>query len=134
MKISEDVNLQTDMASALVEAYEPRGVAIVRDMLEKNFDDLQASKIAIALHGLYTFYVGAFTIKDEYNYLNQLTNKALQKTEITDKEKVALYNVLASLEYSMKNDLQALEYQKKPLSLCLMSLPVSIMLPLFIKY
>ncbi|HXL56947.1 MAG TPA: hypothetical protein VN958_11855, partial [Chitinophagaceae bacterium] len=89
---------------------------------------------AIALHSLYTFYFGAFTIKDEYNYLNQLTNKALQKTEITDKEKAALYNVLASLEYSMKNDLQALEYQKKTLSLCLMSLPVSIMLPLFIKY
>ena len=128
------LNLQTDMASALVEPYEPRGVAIVRDMLEKNFDDLQDSKIAIALHSLYTFYFGAFTIKDEYNYLNQLTNKALQKTEITDKEKAALYNVLASLEYSMKNDLQALEYQKKTLRLCLMSLPISIMLPLFIKY
>ncbi len=79
-----------------------------------------ACKVISLLNFVFVFkniLVGAFTIKDEYNYLNQLTNKALQRTEITDKEKVALYNVLASLEYSMKNDLQALEYQKKTLEL-----------------
>lgn len=117
MQISTDVNLQLDMASMVVENYEPTGVPIVRAILEKDFANLQADKIAIALHGLYTFYVGALTIKNEYNYLLDLTKKALQKTNMSDKETAALYNVLASLEYSMKNDIQALKYQEKTIEL-----------------
>jgi hypothetical protein len=113
IQISGDVNLHLDMASMLVEAYEPAGVPIVRSILEKDFNNLQPAKLAIALHGLYTFYVGALSIQHEYNYLSDLTKKALQKPGIVDKDAAALYNVLASLDYSMKNDMQALKYQEK---------------------
>jgi tetratricopeptide (TPR) repeat protein len=117
IQISGDVNLHLDMASMLVEAYEPAGVPIVRSILEKDFNNLQPAKLAIALHGLYTFYVGALSIQHEYNYLSDLTKKALQKPGIVDKDAAALYNVLASLDYSMKNDMQALKYQEKTIEL-----------------
>ncbi len=117
LQISTDVNLHLDMASMLVEAYEPAGVPIVRAILEKDFNNLQPAKLAIALHGLYTFYVGALSIQHEYNYLNDQTKKALQKPNIGEKDAAALYNVLASLEYSLKNDMQALKYQEKTIEL-----------------
>lgn len=117
MQISSDLNLQLDMASMLVEAYEPAGVPIVRNILEKDFENLDPSKLAIALHGLYTYSVGALTIDSEYTYLRDKAKKALEKQNLTEIQQAALYNVLASLEYSMKNYLQALKYQEKTIDL-----------------
>ncbi len=117
MQISSDVNLELDMASMLVEAYEPAGVPIVRTILEKDFDYLNPDKLAIALHGLYTFYVGALTIQNEYEYLTNYTKKALQKSNISEEDLAALYNVLASIEFSMKNYIQAAKYQEKTIEL-----------------
>lgn len=117
MQISSDVNLELDMASMLVEAYEPAGVPVVRTILEKDFEYLNTDKLAIALHGLYTFYVGALTIQNEYDYLTTQTKKALQKANIPEKDLAALYNVLASIEFSMKNYIQAAKYQEKTIEL-----------------
>lgn len=117
MQISSDVNLELDMASMLVEAYEPAGVPIVRTILEKDFDYLNPDKLAISLHGLYTFYVGALTIQNEHEYLTNQTKKALQKANIPEKDLAALYNVLASIEFSMKNYIQAAKYQEKTIEL-----------------
>lgn len=117
MQISSDVNLHLDMASMLVEAYEPAGIPIVRSIMEKDFDNLQPEKLAIALHGLYSFYVGALSLQNEYEFLTVQTKKALQKANISDKENAALYNVLASIEYSTKNYIQALKYQEKTIDL-----------------
>ena len=117
MQISADINLQLDMASMLVEAYEPAGVPTVRNILDKDFDKLEPSKLTIALHGLYTYYVGAFVIKDEYKYLKETTKKALQKQGLEDKDLAGFYNLLASIEYSMKNDLESLKYQEKTIEL-----------------
>jgi tetratricopeptide (TPR) repeat protein len=117
MRISSDINLQLDMASELVENYEPAGVPIVREILEKNFDSLEASRLAIALFGLCNYYIGAFTIKDEYQYLSEMTKKSLQKENITAIEKADLYNVLANIEFSVKNNVQAAKYQEKTIEL-----------------
>ena len=117
MQISADINLQLDMASMLVEAYEPAGVPTVRNILDKDFDKLEPSKLTIALHGLYTYYVGAFVINDEYKYLKETTKKALQKQGLEDKDLAGFYNLLASIEYSMKNDLESLKYQEKTIEL-----------------
>jgi hypothetical protein len=113
MQISSDINVELDMASMLVEAFEPAGVPIVRSILEKDFDNLNVDKISIALHALYAFYAGALTIESEADYLRDLTKKALKRTNIPDKEHAALYNVLANIEYSLKNDLESLKYQSK---------------------
>jgi tetratricopeptide (TPR) repeat protein len=117
MQISSDVNLHLDMASILVENYEPLGVPIVRAIMEKDFDNLQPGKLAIALHGLYTYFVGALKIQDEYNYLSEFTKKALEKKNTSNKDNAALFNVLASLEFSLKNDIQSLKYQEKTIEL-----------------
>ena len=117
LQISPDINRNLDMATMLVEAYEPASVPIVRALLEKDFDNLSPDKIAIALYGLYSFYVGALTIENEADYLRDLTKKALQRNNIPDKELAALYNVLASIEYSLKNYVQALKYQEKTIEL-----------------
>lgn len=117
LQISPDINRNLDMATMLVEAYEPASVPIVRSLLEKDFDNLNPDKIAIALYGLYSFYVGALTIENEADYLRDLTKRALQKPNIPDKELAALYNVLASIEYSLKNYVQAVKYQEKTVEL-----------------
>lgn len=117
MQISSDINLELNMATMLVEAFEPVGVPIVRSILDKDFDNLNIDKIAIALNGLYTFYAGALTIEKEADYLRDLTKKALKRADIPDKEQAALYNVLANIEYSLKNDLESLKYQIKTIEL-----------------
>jgi tetratricopeptide (TPR) repeat protein len=116
MQINHDVNLHLDMASYLVAAYEPSSVSIARQILEQNFDSLKTSTLSIALDSLYRFYAAALTINDEYPYLRNYVDKALQRQN-PDKEKAALLNVCANLEYEMKNDLKALEYQKQALEL-----------------
>ena len=113
LQISPDINRNLDMATMVVEAYEPTGVPIVRALLEKDFDRLESSKIAIALHGLYTFYVGAISIDNEGDYLRGMVKKTLERTNLSDNERASLYNTLASIEYSTKNDIQALKYQER---------------------
>ena len=117
MQISPDVNLHLDMASMLVESYEPTAVPIVRSILDNNFDQLQPSKLSIALHGLYTFYVGALAIEKESGYLVEQTTRALEKSPISDKDKAALYNVLASVSYSLKDDERSLKFQEYTIEL-----------------
>src|SRR5439155_16661100 len=98
LQISPDINRNLDMATMVVEAYEPSGVPIVRALVEKDFDRLNSSKIAIALHGLYTFYVGAISIDSEADYLKSMVKKTLERTNLSDNEKASLYNTLASIE------------------------------------
>ncbi len=117
LQISPDINLNLDMASMIVEAYEPAGVPIVRALLEKDFDNFKPDKIAIALHGLYSFYVGALSIENEADYLREQVNKALVNPNVSDKDRAALMNVLASVEYSLKNDVQSLKFQEKTIEL-----------------
>lgn len=117
MQISPDVNLHLDMASMLVESYEPTAVPIVRSILDNDFDQLQPSKLSIALHGLYTFYVGALAIEKESGYLVEQTTRALEKSPISDKDKAALYNVLASVSYSLKDDEKSLKFQEYTIEL-----------------
>ncbi|MEO6068903.1 MAG: hypothetical protein ABIN57_10050 [Chitinophagaceae bacterium] len=116
MNINHDANLHLDMASTIVEVYEPSGVPIVKDILDKNFEQLTASILSVSLFALYQFYSAALTIKDEYDYLNSTTNKALQK-DLSDKDKAAFYNILANIEYDVKNNIKALDYQKKTIEL-----------------
>jgi hypothetical protein len=116
MQINPDINLHLDLACMLVEVYEPSAIGIVREILDENFDQLKTSGIAIALDALTQYYIAALTIKEEYDYLKGLLAKTLQR-EMSDKEKAALMNVFASIEYGMKDDLKALEYQKKTLEL-----------------
>jgi tetratricopeptide (TPR) repeat protein len=116
MNINHDVNLHLDMASTIVEVYEPSSVPIVKDILDKNFEQLTSSVLSVALFALYQFYSAALTIKDEYDYLKDTTNKAL-KRDLSDKDKAAFYNILANIEYDAKNNMKALEYQKKAIEL-----------------
>ncbi|HXS37535.1 MAG TPA: hypothetical protein VN721_12605 [Flavipsychrobacter sp.] len=116
MVINNDPNLHLNMALALVEAYEPSGVPIVREILEKDFDSLNTSTIAIALDDLYRFHTAAMNIKDQYDYIKGFIQKTLERNA-TDKEKAALYNTFASLEDAIKNEMKALEYQKKSVEL-----------------
>ena len=116
MNINHDVNLHLDMASTIVEVYEPSGVPIVKDILDKNFEQLTPSILSVALFALYQFYSAALTIKEEYDYLKDTTNKAL-KRELPDKDKAAFYNILANIEYDIKNNMKALDYQKKTIEL-----------------
>lgn len=116
MQINPDINLHLDMACMLVEAYEPTAIGIVREALDEDFDHLKTSGIAIALDALTHYYIAALTIKDEYDYLKEMVKKTMLR-EMSDKEKAALLNIQASIEYGMKDDLKALEFQKKTLEL-----------------
>lgn len=116
MKISYDFNLHLAMATMLVEAYEPSAVPIVKDLIEKNFDNLRPSDLSIGLFALYQYYHEAGTLKDEYTFIKDTTNRALKK-EMNDTDRAAFYNILATIEYGVKNDLKALEHQKKTVEL-----------------
>src|SRR5579875_3661202 len=63
MKVNLNPNLHLDMASSIVEAYEPAGVPIVRSIIEKDFDQLTSSMLGIALDALYRFFYVAQTLK-----------------------------------------------------------------------
>ncbi len=116
MQINHDVNLHLNMASSLVGVYEPAALPIVRSLLDKQFDLLTPYQISISLFGLYSYYFAALTLKDEYPYIKDLTEKTLKK-DMPDPDKAALYNVLGSLEYGLANNLKALEYWKKTIEL-----------------
>lgn len=116
MQINHDANLHLNMASSLVLAYEPSSIPIVRSLLDKEFDILTPAQICTALFDLYYYYNEALTLTDEYPYLKDLTEKTLKK-EMSDQDKAALYNVLGSLEYGLRNYLKALEYRKKTIEL-----------------
>lgn len=113
MTINKDVNLHLDMASSLIEVFEPAGVGIACEILEKNFDILNNTYARIALFDLYTFHLGAANLANEKDYIKSMTEKFLTKNNLTDEEKAGFYNILASVEYSLKNDMEALKYQKK---------------------
>lgn len=115
MTINKDINKQLDLASLLVEVFEPAGVSIACEILEKNSDILDNSYARVALFDLYKYYLGAESLAGEKEYLVNLTNKFLAKKNLSNEDKAGFYNVLASLEYSLKNDMEALNYQKKTL-------------------
>ena len=116
MKINHEPDLHLDLAALLVEAYEPDSVGILKNILDKDFDSLKSTMIATALHSLYLFSTAALTIKDDYEYIKGLTDKAL-KRKMSDKDKARFMNVLANIEYGIKDDLKALEFQKKTIEL-----------------
>lgn len=117
MQINKDVNKHLDLASLLVEAFEPAGVTLVCEILEKNIDILDNSYVRIALFDLYKYYLGGENLASERDYLINITEKFLARKDLTNDDKAGYYNVLASVEYSLRNDMEALKYQKKTLEL-----------------
>ena len=116
MKINSDVDLHLDLCTYLTDAFEPSAVLLSRKILDNKFDTLKISIVAVALDSLTRFYADAMSIETEYDYLNSYINKVLERCD-NDTDKSSLYNVAASLEFYMKNDLKALDYQKKAVEL-----------------
>lgn len=112
MNINLDSNLHLDLCTRLTDAFEPAAVSLCRQILDTKFDTLKMSTVGIALDSLTRYYSDAMTIEEEYKSISDYLMKALDKSD-NDKDTGALYNVSASLEYYMKNDLKALESQKK---------------------
>ena len=116
MKINSDVDLHLDLCTYLTDAFEPSAVILSRAILDNKFDTLKISIVAVALDSLTRFYADAMSIEAEYNYLINYITRVLERCE-NDIDKSSLYNVAASLEFYRKNDLKALDYQKKAVEL-----------------
>ena len=112
MNINYDSSLHLDLCTYLTDAYEPSAVLLSRNLLDTKFDTLKMSIVAIALDSLTRYYNAAMTLEEEYSTLKNYLTKALEKCE-TDKDKGGVYHVFSTLEYYLKNDLKALDYQKK---------------------
>ncbi len=116
MHINHDDNLHLELCFYLTDAYEPSAVTLSRSILDNKMDVLKMSTVSLALDSLTRFYHDAMTLSDEYNSMRTYLQKAIDKCT-TDREKSSMYNVSATLEYYMKNDLKALDYQKKAVEL-----------------
>ncbi len=112
MNINYDSSLHLDLCCNLTDAFEPSAVVVARQILDTKFDTLKMSIVAIALDSLTRFYGDAMAIDEQYDALKAYIEKALQSSQ-NDVDKGSIYNVYANLEYTKKNYLKALEYQKK---------------------
>lgn len=116
MKINNDASLHLDLCTYLTDAYEPQAVVLARAIMDKYFDSIKMSIVAISLDSLTRFYSDAMSLDVEYDGLRKYLEAGLALCQ-NDNDRSSFYNVAASLEYYRKNDIKALEFQKKAVEL-----------------
>jgi tetratricopeptide (TPR) repeat protein len=113
MKINFDVNKHLNLACILLEEYEPESLIIVKRLMEKNFDQLSETNLYIALDDLYRYALGADSLNSEdKNFIYKYIDKTLERN-LEDEIKAQILYIKSSVEYSLGNDKQSIDYAKK---------------------
>lgn len=101
--ITPNKALVLNMTGMLMENFDPRGVSLTKEIIQKYFDDLTPSSIASVLFTMYQFYNSALSLEDNKNYFYEISKKIIDDDKQPKDEKAQFYNVLSSVEYSLKN-------------------------------
>jgi tetratricopeptide (TPR) repeat protein len=117
MKIATKPDVVLDMATLLLEKYDTSGEEIAKEIIEKHFDDLKPEYISAACFAMYSLARVAMRLENEKEYIANVVNKTLKKDNVSKIDQARLINVLASIEWSLMNDYEAIKFQKETIEL-----------------